>query len=166
MPISAERAERLATAATVLTPGRLAGRMVDGVDLIIDGEPAGRMEARWICQLETAGYERDVEGEIAFEILVDGKPRRSASDIREALYEALALIAAGRDPDRIRIDAVTSSGRRVDVVGSHPIIGMAIGALQDEPITVIEGPSVLPRFAPGERPAKRARSPRGAPSRA
>ena len=40
-------------------------------------------------------------------------------------------------------------------------------AYGDEPITVIEGPSgVLPRYAPGERRAKRARSRRGAPSRA
>jgi hypothetical protein len=35
------------------------------------------------------------------------------------------------------------------------VIGMAIGALEDEPLLVIEGPSVLPRYAPGGRRPKR-----------
>ena len=166
MSIDTARGRRLAEAAIHLTPGRDAGRMVDGVDIVIDDLPAGRRPPRWIRNLEHHGYDAATDGDIDFEILVDDKSLTRMRDIRETLFEALALIAAGRHPDRVRIDAVTTDGLRVQVVSGHPIIGMAIGALQDEPITVIEGPSVLPRFAPGERPAKRARSPRGAPSRA
>jgi hypothetical protein len=43
------------------------------------------------------------------------------------------------------------------VVEGVPIVGMAIGALEDPPITVIEGPSILPEYAPGEKRPKRHR---------
>ncbi len=149
----------------VLTPGRSAGRMVDGVDLLIDGKPAGRMPPRWVEQLEGSGHDTQSDGPIEFDIVIDGEPGLRTPDIREALYEALASIAAGRHPDRIRIDARSASGRTVEVVRGHQVIGMAIGALEDPPITVIEGPSVLPAYAPGERPAKRKRPRRGGSSR-
>jgi hypothetical protein len=128
--------------------------LVDGVDVVIDGEPAGRMPPRWIDQLERRGYKPSTDGPVQFDIVVDGQPRQRLGDIREALYEALADIAAGRHPDRVRIEA-HAAGRSVEVVRGHQVIGMAIGALEDEPLLVIEGPSVLPRYAPGERRPKR-----------
>jgi hypothetical protein len=157
MSISAERLERLAERARHLTPGRPAGRMVDGVDLVIDGEPAGRMPPRWIEQLEARGYDPTIDGPVLFEVIADRQRGPSLSDVREALYEALADIAAGRHPDRVRIEARTITGRSVEVVRGHHVIGMAIGALEDEPLLVIEGPSVLPKYAPGEKRPKRGR---------
>jgi hypothetical protein len=154
MSISAERAERLAQRARHLTPGRHAGRTVDGVDLIIDGEPAGRMPPRWIAQLEKLGYVAATDGPVEFDVLIDGRPRCRLGDIREALYEALASIAAGCHPDRVRVEAL-AAGRSVEVVRGHQVIGMAIGALEDEPLLVIEGPSVLPAYAPGEKRPQR-----------
>lgn len=158
MSISAERAERLAQRARNLTPGRNAGRLVDGVDIVIDGEPAGRMPPRWIEQLESRGYDPAIEGPVLFEVIADRMHGPSLPDIREALSEALGLISAGRHPDRVRIEARTTTGRSVEVVRGHQVIGMAIGALEDQPLLVIEGPSVLPAYAPGEeRPKKRKR---------
>lgn len=160
MTIYAERVERLAQRARHLTPGRHAGRVVDGVDVVVDGEPAGRMAPRWIEQLEKLGYDASTDGPVEFDIVIDGQSRQRLDDIREALYEALASIAAGRHPDRIRIEA-RGAGRSVEVVAGHQVIGMAIGALEDEPLRVIEGPSVLPKYAPGEKRPGRHRRRKG-----
>jgi hypothetical protein len=157
MAISTERVDRLSEWAVHVTPGRDAGRMVDGVDLVIDGRPPVRRPPRWIRNLEDRGYDPAVDGAVSFVILVDDEPRLAIDDVREALYEALALIGGGHHPDRIRVEARTRSGLGVQVVSAHRIIGMAIGALQDPPITVIEGPSVLPKYAPGEERPKRHR---------
>jgi hypothetical protein len=157
MAISTERVDRLSEWAVHVTPGRDAGRMVDGVDLVIDGRPPVRRPPRWIRNLEDRGYDPAVDGAVSFVILVDDEPRLAIDDVREALYEALALIGGGHHPDRIRVEARTRSGLGVQVVSAHCIIGMAIGALQDPPITVIEGPSVLPKYAPGEERPKRHR---------
>jgi hypothetical protein len=157
MSISTERVDCLAEWAVHVTPGRDAGRMVDGVDLVIDGKPPVRRPPRWIRKLEGRGYDPATEGAVSFVILVDDEPRQAIDDVREALYEALALIGAGHHPDRIRVEARTRSGLGVQVVSAYRIIGMAIGALQDPPITVIEGPSVLPKYAPGEKRPKRHR---------
>ena len=157
MGISTERADRLAEWAVHVTPGRDAGRMVDGVDLVIDGRPPVRRPPRWIRRLEDRGYDSATEGPVSFVVLVDDEPRQASDDVREALYEALALIGAGHHPARLRVEARTPSGLGVQVVSAHQIIGMAIGALEDPPITVIEGPSVLPKYAPGERRPKRKR---------
>jgi hypothetical protein len=129
--------------------------MVDGVDLVIDGRPPVRRPPRWIRTLEGRGYDPVTDGPVSFVILVDDEPRQAFDDVRESLYEALALIGAGHHPDRLRVEARTRSGLGVQVVSAHRIIGMAIGALQDPPITVIEGPSVLPKYAPGEKRPKR-----------
>jgi hypothetical protein len=157
MAISTERVDRLSEWAVHVTPGRDAGRMVDGVDLVIDGRPPVRRPPRWIRKLEDRGYDPAVDGAVSFVILVDDEPRLAIDDVREALYEALALIGSGHHPDRIRVEARTRSGLEAQVVSAHRIIGMAIGALQDSPITVIEGPSVLPEYAPGEKRPKRRR---------
>jgi hypothetical protein len=138
---------------------------VDGVDLVIDGVPSGRMFPRWIDQLTGLGFVPDDDGPVTFEVLIDGLIQDRADDVREALYLALVCTAAGFHPDRIRVDARTAVGLRVEVVSGYQTIGMAIGALEDPPITVIESPSVLPEYAPGERRAKRKRSRPGASSR-
>ena len=58
MTISTERVDRLAApSAATSPPAADAGRMVDGVDLVVDGKPAGRMPPRWIEQLEARGYD-------------------------------------------------------------------------------------------------------------
>jgi hypothetical protein len=129
--------------------------MVDGVDLVIDGGPPVRRPPRWIRKLEQRGYDPAVDGPVSFVILVDDEPQETIDDVREALYAGLALIGSGHHPDRVRIEARTRSGLEVQVVSAHRIIGMAIGALEDPPITVIEGPSVLPRYAPGEARPRR-----------
>ena len=165
MSISPERVEHLAEGARHITPGRHAGRVVDGVEIVIDGASVGRMPPRWIEQLESRGYDPAVDGPVMFEVMIDQRRGPSLPDVREALYEALATIGAGRHPDRIRIEARTVTGRSVEVVSGYFVIGMAIGALEDPPITVIDGPVELPRYLPGERPKKKARSRRGGSSR-
>ena len=165
MSIDTARGRELAEIAIHLTPGRDAGRMIDGVDLVIDGVPSGRMPPRWLRNLEVAGFDSLIDGQPVFAVLVDDEVREVRPDIREALYEALASISAGRHPDRLRVEARTPSGLIAEVVRGHQVIGMAIGALQDPPITIIEGPSFLPPYPPGERPKKKARSRRGGSSR-
>jgi hypothetical protein len=155
MSISAERVGRLAELAVHVTPGRDAGRMVDGVDLVIDGEPAGRRPPRWIRDLLSLGYNPLTDGALTYVVLVDDEPHHVRDDVREALYEALAAIGAGHLPKRLRVEARTSKGLSVQIVSDFRIIGMAIGALQDDPITVIEGPSWLPAYPPGEEPRKK-----------
>lgn len=142
----------------VLTPGRMAGRMVDGIDLVIDGQPAGRLAPRWIRELEKLGLQPDQHDSVQFAVLLGDSVREVRDDIREALYEALALVARYGHPDRVRVEARAGHGLSVEVVSGHPLIGMAIGALQDEPITVAEGPAWLPPYPPGEEPAPAARS--------
>lgn len=161
MSIDTDRVERLAERAIHLTPGRDAGRMVDGVDLVIDGFPAGRRPPRWIRDLQKWGYEPAIDGPVTYILVIDDQPRQSLDDIREVLYEALASIGAGYHPDRVRVEARTPTGRSAEVVRGHQTIGMAIGALQDPPITVIEGPSVLPEYAPGEKRPRRHRRRKG-----
>jgi hypothetical protein len=139
-------------------PGRVAGRMVDGVDIIIDEVPAGRMPPRWERKLAELGYDAADEGPVVFEVILrDGTDGMRFDDVRAALGAARDAVQAGRDPRDVIVEAVTRSGRTVTVVTGTPIVGMAIGALQDPPITIIEGPSVLPAYAPGEQRPKRHR---------
>jgi hypothetical protein len=141
-----------------LPQGRVAGRLVDGVDLIIDGLPAGRRPPRWERQLASIGYDPDTEGSIAFAVEIEGLPGPEwFADVRSALAAARRAVEAGHNPRDVEVHAVTQSGLSVSVVTGTPIVGMAIGALQDPPITVIEGPSVLPEYAPGEKRPKRKR---------
>jgi hypothetical protein len=130
--------------------------MVDGVDMIIDGVPAGRRPPRWERKLALAGYDPASEGPIRFDVQVRGGPDPvEFDDVRAALSSARSVVESGRDPWDVTVEAVTRSGRTVSVVTGTPIVGMAIGALEDPPITVIEGPSVLPRYAPGEARSRR-----------
>jgi hypothetical protein len=132
--------------------------MVDGVDMIIDGVPAGRRPPRWERKLALLGYDPAHEGPITFEVLVcDNPDGMEFDDVRSALGAARSAVESGRDPWDVRVEAVTRSGRSVTVVNGTPVVGMAIGALEDEPLLVIEGPSVLPKYAPGEKRPKRRR---------
>ena len=141
-----------------LTPGRVAGRMVDGVDIIIDEVPAGRMPPRWLRKLAALGYDPHVDGPITYVVDVAGiLPAQGIPEVRPALLAARRAVEAGYSPREVEVRAVTRSGRSVSVVTGTPIIGMAIGATEDPPITVIEGPSVLPEYAPGEKRPKRRR---------
>lgn len=141
-----------------LMPGRVAGRMVDGVDIIIDEVPAGRMAPRWVRKLATLGYDPDVEGPITYVVDIAGiSATKVVPEVRAALLAARRAVEAGHSPRDVEVRAVTRSGLSVSVVTGTPIVGMAIGAHEDPPITVIEGPSVLPRYAPGERRAIRHR---------
>jgi hypothetical protein len=164
MSIDSARGRRLAEAITHLTPGRDDGRMIDGLDLVIDGRPAGRMAPRWLRDLQKLGYEPDQHGPARFAVLLDDRVRQVRDDIREALYEAMALVGQGGDPRRVRVEARAGEDLTVEVVSGHRLIGMAIGALQDEPITVAEGPAWLPPYPPGEEPRRRKRSRRAGSS--
>ena len=139
-------------------PGRVAGRMVDGVDIIIDEVPAGRMPPRWVRKLATLGYDPDVEGPLSYVVDVAGiLATQELPEVRSALLAARGAVEAGHSPRDVEVRAVTRSGRSVTVVTGTPIVGMAIGAIEDPPITVIEGPSVLPEYAPGEKRPRRHR---------
>ena len=141
-----------------LMPGRVAGRMVDGVDIIIDEVPAGRMAPRWVRKLSALGYDPDIEGPIMYVVDVAGIPAAQvAPEVRPALLAARKAVEAGHSPRDVEVRAVTRSGLSVSVVTGRPIVGMAIGAHEDPPITIIEGPSVLPAYAPGEKRPKRHR---------
>ncbi len=145
-----------------LTPGRNAGRMVDGVDMIIDGVPAGRRPPRWERKLAKLGFDPAHEGPITFDVLIrDDAEVMEFDDVRAALSAARSAVESGRNPRDVIVQAVTRSGRSVTVVEGVPIVGMATGALEDPPITVIEGPSVLPAYAPGEKRPKRHRRRKG-----
>jgi hypothetical protein len=132
--------------------------MVDGVDIIIDEVPAGRMPPRWLRKLATLGYDPDLEGPITYVVDVAGIPAaQGLPEVRAALLAARRAVEAGHNPRDVEVRAVTGTGRSVSVVTGSPIVGMAIGATEDPPITVIEGPSVLPKYAPGEKRPKRGR---------
>ena len=143
-------------------PGRVAGRMVDGVDIIIDEVPAGRMAPRWMRKLASLGYDPNVEGPVLYTVDVAGTlVAPNLPDVRAALLVARGAVEAGHSPHEVEVRAVTRSGRSISVVTGNPVVGMAIGAIEDPPITIIEGPSVLPEYPPGEEPPKRKRRRRG-----
>ena len=143
-----ERAE-----AIVATGAILGGvPMVDGVDLVIDGNPAGRMPPRWVRQLTSMGYDPAADGPVAFAVVVDGRSAPPVATIRLALSAALATIDAGCSPDLVSVEVVTPTGLHLEVVRGTPVIGMAKGALEDAPIRVVEGPSQLLPDAPGGSP--------------
>jgi hypothetical protein len=112
------------------------------------------MPPKWVDDLKRVGWQPALDFPVAFSVAADDEVRETRSELREALYEALALISGGYNPSRIRVTADTPSGLSVEVVSDFRIIGMAIGALEDEPITVIEGPSWLPPYPPGEDPRR------------
>ena len=136
-------------------PGRLAGRQVDGVELIIDGISHGWSPPLWEELLAKRGWDRERDGGLTFEVRAGGAcPTHSSGDVRSALREARSLVEAGTDCWSVAVTAVTPSGLEEEVVTGTPIVGMAIGALEDPPTIAIDGPSWLPRYLPGEEPPR------------
>jgi hypothetical protein len=128
--------------------GWMAGRMIDGVELRVDGEAPRWSPPRWIRALEDQGYDPAQEGDPFFVVAhaVEGD-LRSFSTVRAALRSARSLTERRRSPVEaasLRIECRTPSGRVVPVVSGPPILGMARGALDAEPITAISGPAYLP----------------------
>jgi hypothetical protein len=150
----------------ITMPGRMAGRQVDGVELIIDGVSHGWSPPRWERLLLQQGWSRDRDGPVSFEVQL---PRETAVrtflDVRTALRCARTAVEAGRDCWDVILTAVTSNNLRVRIVTGTPIVGMAIGALEDEQIRVIDGPAWLPPYPPGEEPRRRHRTKHSAMTR-
>ena len=135
-------------------PGRLAGRRVDGVDLIIDGVSRGWSPPRWERLLGRRGWDRDRDGPLSFEVRVNQLPVATFDDVRSALRKARSVVETGTDCWNVLVTAVTRPGLEQRVVTGTPIVGMAIGALEDPPTIAIDGPSWLPRYLPGEEPPR------------
>jgi hypothetical protein len=75
--------------------------------------------------------------------ITDGELRRFAT-VRDALRYGRSLILRRRrpvHPDSISIDCRTTSGLIVPVVWGRALVGMARGALDADPITVIGVPA-------------------------
>jgi hypothetical protein len=127
--------------------GFMAGRMIDGFDLVIDGRRRIWVPPRWLRLLEDQGYDRSSEGEPVFVVthITDGELSRFKR-VRSALAYGRSLIFRRRKPvhpDSIAIDCRTTSGRSAPVVWGRGILGMAQGALDAEPIRVLETREVL-----------------------
>jgi hypothetical protein len=136
-------------------PGRLDGRQVDGLEWIIDGVSHGWHPPRWEESLAEQGWDRSRDGALTFEVRITGSFARDVvGDIRSALREARRLVVGGADCWSIAVIAVTGSGLEEEVVTGTPIVGMAIGALEDPPTIAIDSPSWLPRYLPGEEPPR------------
>lgn len=146
-----------ALAEALCMPGRLAGTMVDGVELIIDGVSRGWSPPQWEEDLAGRGWDRDRDGAATFRVRVGRLPDQCFGDIRSALRCARTLVESGIDCGSVTVTAVTRSGLEEVVVTGTPIVGMAIGALEDPPTIAIDGPSWLPRYLPGEEPPRRHR---------
>ncbi len=119
----------------------MAGRLVDGYTLAADGQPPGWTPPRWIRALEDQGFDAATEGEPFFVVthLTIGEVGRFPT-IREALRFALDGIREQWHPESLTIDCRTATGRIAPVVWGRPLVGMARGALEDEPIRVVEAP--------------------------
>jgi hypothetical protein len=132
-----------------VVPGWMAGRMIDGVETVVDGKPPKWSPPRWLRELEAQGYDRTAEGEPTFVVThVSDGDLRGFPNVRDALRYGRSLIQRRRapvGPDSLAIDCRTPSGRVVLVVADRAFLGMAQGALDNEPITVISAPSeILP----------------------
>jgi len=124
--------------------GWMAGRLIGGFELVVDGQPPEWSPPRWLRALEAKGYDRSVDGEPVFVVthITDGELRRFAA-VKEALRYGRSLILRRRrpvHPDSISIDCRTKSGLIVPVVWGRALVGMARGALDAEPICVITAP--------------------------
>lgn len=125
-------------------PGWMAGRFIDGHWFAQDGRAAVWRPPTWIRLLEAAGYDRAAEGEPVFVVseMRLGELARF-DDLREAFRFALGAIQGKphRHPESLAIDCRTASGRIVPVVWGRPVVGMARGALEAEPIRTLEAPA-------------------------
>jgi hypothetical protein len=122
----------------------MAGRLIDGFELAVDGQPTEWSPPRWLRALEAQGYDRSVDGEPVFVVthITDGELRRFSS-VRDALRFGRSLIVRRRkrvNPDSLSIDCRTKDGLIVPVVWGRALVGMARGALDAEPITIVRTP--------------------------
>jgi len=115
--------------------------MVDGYEFVADGREPVWVPPRWMRALRTAGYDATSEGEPFFVVthITEGELGRFAT-VREAFRFALEAIETGRHPESLAIDCRTPSGRAAPVVWGRPLVGMAHGALEAEPIRRVEAP--------------------------
>ncbi|MBF8290173.1 MAG: hypothetical protein HW391_1141 [Chloroflexi bacterium] len=125
--------------------GWMAGRLIDGFELAVDGKPPEWYPPRWLRALEAQGYERSVDGEAVFVVthISDGELRRFGT-VRDALRYGRARILRRRmpvHPDSISIDCRTATGLTVPVVWGRALLGMAGGALDAEPIRSLGAPA-------------------------
>jgi hypothetical protein len=123
----------------------MAGRLIDGFEFRVDGQPPVWSPPRWLRALEAMGYDRSVDGEPIFVVthIADGELRRFAT-VKEALRYGRSLIERRRrpvHPDALAIDCRTKSGLTVPVVWGRSLLGMARGALDAEPITSVAAPA-------------------------
>jgi hypothetical protein len=124
--------------------GWMAGRLIDGFELAIDGQPPEWSPPRWLRALEARGYDSSRDGDPVFVVthITDGELRRFTA-VREALRYGRLLVVRRRrpvHPDSLSIDCRTKSGLTVPVVRGRALIGMARGALDAEPIKVVAAP--------------------------
>ena len=124
--------------------GWMAGRLIDGFELAVDGQPPEWSPPRWLRALESRGYDPSVDGDPVFVVMhiTEGELRRFAS-ARDALRYGRSLIVRRRkpvQPDSLSIDCRTKSGLSVPVVWGRALVGMARGALDAEPIKVVTAP--------------------------
>jgi hypothetical protein len=125
--------------------GWMAGRLIDGFELAVDGQPPEWSPPRWLRALEAKGYDRSIDGEPVFVVvhITNGELRRFAT-VKDALRYGRSLILRQRrpvHPDSISIDCRTKTGLIVPVVWGRALVGMARGALDAEPITVVRVPT-------------------------
>jgi hypothetical protein len=123
----------------------MAGRLIDGFEVVVDGRPPTWSPPRWLRALEAQGYDRSAHGEPVFVLthITDGELRRCAT-VRDALGYGRSLILRRRrpvHPDSIAIDCRTTSGLTAPVVWGRALLGMARGALDSEPIRSIGVPA-------------------------
>ena len=124
--------------------GWMAGRLIDGFELAIDGQPPEWSPPRWLRALEARGYDSSRDGDPVFVVthITDGELRRFTA-VREALRYGRLLVVRRRrpvHPDSLSIDCRSKSGLIVPVVWGRVLIGMARGALDAEPIKVVAAP--------------------------
>jgi hypothetical protein len=122
----------------------MVGRLIDGFQLAVDGQPPKWSPPRWLRALESRGHDPSVDGDPVFVVthITEGELRRFAS-VREALRYGRSLIVRRRKPvqaDSLSIDCRTKSGLNVPVVWGRALLGMARGALDAEPIKVVTTP--------------------------
>ena len=116
--------------------------MIDGYWFAQDGREPIWKPPRWIRLLEARGYQRAIEGVPFFVVSASRRGELSRfDDLRDALRYALASLKRDRHPDSLAIDCRTASGRSVPVVWGRALLGMARGAIDAEPIRVIEAPA-------------------------
>jgi hypothetical protein len=118
--------------------------LVDGHWFAQDGSGPVWIPPRWIRILESQGYHRATEGEPYFVISGATGELATFGEIRAAFRFVLDHIGTSRQGpewETLTIDCRTPSGRAVRVVQGRSVIGMAHGALMDEPITIIEAPA-------------------------